>query len=50
MSDYGKAMTDFASPSRDDRGDHGRLRRVAKKAQMESVELMLAAGKDMSET
>ena len=49
-SDYGKAMTDFASAQAEMTAESmAAFAEVAKKVQMETVELMLAAGKDVSE-
>ncbi|MEL6608290.1 MAG: phasin, PhaP [Pseudomonadota bacterium] len=49
-ADYTKAMTDFASFSAETAAEHmAAFAEVAKKVQMETVELMLAAGKDMTE-
>ena len=49
-TDYTKAMTDFASTSAESAAEHmSAFAEVAKRVQMETVELMLAAGKDMSE-
>jgi hypothetical protein len=49
-ADYGKAMTDFASAQAEMAAENmAAFAEVAKKVQMETVELMLAAGKDMSE-
>ena len=49
-SEYGKAMTDFASAQAELSTEAvAAFAEVAKKAQMETVELMLSAGKDMSE-
>jgi hypothetical protein len=49
-TDYTKAMTDFASASAEMAAEHmAAFAEVAKKVQMETVELMLAAGKDFSE-
>lgn len=49
-ADYGKAMTDFASAQAEMAAESmAAFAEVAKKVQMETVELMLAAGKDMSE-
>jgi hypothetical protein len=49
-TDYTKAMTDFASASAEAAAEHmAAFAEVAKRVQMETVELMLAAGKDMSE-
>lgn len=48
--DYGKAMTDFASAQAEMAAENmAAFAEVAKKVQMETVELMLAAGKDFSE-
>jgi len=50
MSDYTKAMTDFASAQAEMSSESlAAFAEVAKKVQMETVELMLAAGKDFSE-
>ena len=49
-TDYTKSMTDFASASAEMAAEHmAAFAEVAKKVQMETVELMLAAGKDFSE-
>jgi hypothetical protein len=49
-TDYTKSMTDFASAAAEMAAEHmAAFAEVAKKVQMETVELMLAAGKDMSE-
>lgn len=49
-ADMTKAMTDFASASAESAAEHmAAFAEVAKKVQMDTVELMLAAGKDMSE-
>ena len=49
-ADYTKAMTDFASSQAEMSSESlAAFAEVAKKVQMETVELMLAAGKDMSE-
>ena len=49
-ADYTKAMTDFASTQADMSAESmAAFAEVAKKVQMETVELMLAAGKDMSD-
>ncbi|ARE41941.1 Granule-associated protein [Rhodovulum sp. P5] len=49
-ADYSKAMTDFASASAEMAAENmAAFAEVAKKVQMETVELMLAAGKDFSE-
>ncbi len=48
-SDYAKAMTDFASTSAEMASEHmSAFAEIAKRVQMDTVELMLAAGKDMS--
>jgi hypothetical protein len=48
-SDYAKSMTDFASASAELAAEHmSSYGEIAKRAQGESVELMMAAGKDMS--
>ena len=48
-ADYAKAMTDFASASAEVAAEHmAAYAEVAKKAQMETVDLMLTAGKDMA--
>ncbi|MEO0484642.1 MAG: phasin, PhaP [Pseudomonadota bacterium] len=50
VADYTKAMTDFASFSAETAAEHmSAFAEVAKKVQMDTVELMLAAGKDMTE-
>lgn len=50
VADYGKAMTDFASAQAEMSSESmAAFAEVAKKVQMETVELMLAAGKDMSD-
>ena len=50
MADYTKAMTDFASAQAEMSSESmAAFAEVAKKVQMETVELMLAAGKDFSE-
>lgn len=50
VADYGKAMTDFASASAETASENmAAFAEVAKKVQMETVELMLASGKDFSE-
>ena len=47
-ADYAKAMTEFASAPADAAAEHmAAFAEVAKKVQMETVELMMAAGKDM---
>lgn len=49
-ADYSKAVSDFASASVESAAEHmAAYAEVAKKVQMETVELMLAAGKDMQE-
>lgn len=49
-TDYTKAMTDFASAQAELVAENmAAYAEVAKKVQMETVELMLAAGKDFSE-
>lgn len=49
-TDYSKSMTEFASASAEMAAENlAAFAEVAKKVQMETVELMLAAGKDMQE-
>ncbi|WP_208351783.1 phasin family protein [Pseudaestuariivita rosea] len=49
-AEYTKAVTDFASATAEAAAEHmSAFAEIAKKVQMETVELMLAAGKDMSE-
>ena len=49
-ADYTKSMTDFASAAAEMAAENmAAFAEVAKKVQMETVELMLAAGKDASE-
>jgi hypothetical protein len=49
-TDYTKAATDFASAAAEMAAENmAAFAEVAKKVQMETVELMLAAGKDLSE-
>ncbi|MFN3642096.1 MAG: Phasin [Gemmobacter sp.] len=49
-ADYSKSMTDFASAAAEMAAEHmAAFAEVAKKMQMETVEIMLAAGKDLSE-
>ncbi|MCO6382984.1 MAG: phasin family protein [Vannielia sp.] len=49
-TDYTKAMTEFASAQAEMTAENmAAFAEVAKKVQMETVELMLAAGKDFSE-
>ena len=48
-ADYAKSMTDFASASAEIASEHmAAFAEIAKRVQMDTVELMLAAGKDMS--
>jgi len=47
-ADYAKAMTDFASAYSETAAEHmSAFAEIAKKVQMDTVELMMAAGKDM---
>lgn len=49
-ADYSKALTEFASAQAEMAAENmAAFAEVAKKVQMETVELMLAAGKDMGE-
>ena len=49
-SDYAKAMTDYASAQAEMTAEHmAAFAEIAKKVQMDTVELMMAAGKDFSE-
>lgn len=49
-ADYSKALTDFASAQAELAAENmAAFAEVAKKVQMETVELLLAAGKDISE-
>lgn len=49
-AEYAKAVSDFASAAAEMAAEHmAAFAEVAKKVQMETVELMLAAGKDFSE-
>ncbi|PTX56455.1 hypothetical protein C8N43_1114 [Litoreibacter ponti] len=49
-ADYTKAVTDFASAQAESSAEHmAAFAEVAKKVQMETVELLMAAGKDMQE-
>ncbi|UWR21454.1 phasin family protein [Sulfitobacter sp. S190] len=49
-ADYAKAMTDFATAYSETAAEHmAAFAEVAKKVQMDTVELMMAAGKDMSD-
>ncbi|WP_265501023.1 phasin family protein [Paracoccus beibuensis] len=48
-TDYAKAMSDFASASAEMAAEHmASFAEVAKKVQMDTVDLMLKAGKDLS--
>jgi hypothetical protein len=48
-SDYAKAMTDFASAYAEASAEHmAAFAEVAKKVQMDTVDLMLTAGKDLT--
>lgn len=48
-ADYAKAMSDFASASAEMAAEHmAAFAEVAKKVQMDTVDLMLKAGKDMT--
>lgn len=48
-ADYTKSMTDFASASAEMASEHmAAYAEIAKRVQMDTVELMLAAGKDIS--
>lgn len=50
VTDYGKSMTDFASSAAELAAENlAAFADVAKKVQMETVELMMAAGKDLQE-
>lgn len=50
VTDYSKSVTDFASSAAEMAAENmAAFAEVAKKVQMETVELVLAAGKDMSE-
>ena len=47
-ADYSKSMTDFASTSAETAAEHmSAYAEIAKRVQMDTIELMLAAGKDM---
>ncbi|TKA84940.1 phasin family protein [Sulfitobacter sp. 15WGC] len=47
-TDYAKAMTDFASASAESAAEHmAAFAEIAKKVQMDTVELMMSAGKDL---
>jgi hypothetical protein len=49
-ADYAKAMTDFASAQAETAAENmAAFAEIAKKVQMETVELMMAAGKDLQE-
>ena len=49
-ADYAKAMTDFASASAEAAAENiAAFAEIAKKVQMDTVELMMAAGKDFGE-
>ncbi|MEP3345417.1 MAG: phasin, PhaP [Litoreibacter sp.] len=49
-TDYAKAATDFASATAESSAEHmAAFAEVAKKVQMETVELLMAAGKDIQE-
>ncbi|MEM9843704.1 MAG: phasin, PhaP [Pseudomonadota bacterium] len=49
-ADYAKAVTDFASANAESAAEHmAAFAEIAKKVQMETVELLMAAGKDMQE-
>jgi hypothetical protein len=49
-ADYAKAMTEFASAQAEMTAEHmAAFAEIAKKVQMDTVELMMAAGKDLSE-
>jgi len=49
-ADYAKAMTDFASASAEVAAENiAAFAEIAKKVQMDTVELMMAAGKDISD-
>ena len=49
-ADYAKAMTDFATATSESAAEHmAAFAEIAKKVQTQTMELVLAAGKDMSE-
>lgn len=49
-ADYAKSMTDFASASAESAAEHmAAFAEIAKKVQTQTMELMLAAGKDLSD-
>jgi hypothetical protein len=48
-TDYAKSMTDFASASAEAASEHmAAFAEIAKRVQMDTIELMMAAGKDMT--
>jgi hypothetical protein len=48
-TDYAKSVTDFASASAESAAEHmAAFAEIAKRVQMDTVELMMAAGKDMT--
>ncbi len=48
-TDYAKSMSDFASTSAETAAEHlAAYAEIAKRVQMDTIELMMAAGKDMS--
>jgi hypothetical protein len=48
-ADYAKALTDFASATAESAAEHmAAFAEIAKRVQMDTIELMLAAGKDMT--
>lgn len=49
-ADYAKSVTDFATASSESAAEHmAAFAEIAKKVQTQTMELMMAAGKDMSE-
>ena len=49
-ADYAKAMTDFATATSESAAEHmAAFAEIAKKVQTQTMEMVLAAGKDMSE-
>ncbi|MEQ6247404.1 phasin family protein [Sulfitobacter sp. HNIBRBA3233] len=49
-ADYAKAMTDFATAYSESAAEHmAQFAEVAKKVQTDTIELMMAAGKDMTD-
>ncbi|MEM7073502.1 MAG: phasin, PhaP [Pseudomonadota bacterium] len=49
-ADYAKAVTDFASANAESAAEHmAAFAEIAKKVQMDTVELLMAAGKDIQE-